>query len=373
MNALTLLLLLGHPITVDTHNDCTQKITYDNRDIGKPQPDMHLDLDRVKKGGLDAQFFSIWVPPNQYKPEGWYAETLKQIEAIRKMAAEHPKQVALARTAADVRRNAAKGLLSALFGVEGGHSLGNGTEAEQLEHLRHLGELGVRYMTLTWTNTNPLGGSSGDAGDVLGLTDFGKRVIDEMNRQGIMIDISHVSDPMFWDVIRYVKKPVLASHSSSRQLANVARNMTDPMIKAVGKNGGAVCVNFYPRFLDADYNVRTKPLYDKVPESAPFLESEKIVKAAAAKANIPPVPLSKLIDHIDHIAKLVGTDHVCLGSDFDGIDLVPAGMEDVSKFQVIAAELKKRGYKQADIDKIMGGNVLRVMEANEPRATGWTH
>ena len=170
-----------------------------------------------------------------------------------------------------------------------------------------------------------------------------------------------------------MKKPVIASHSSSRQLANVARNMTDPMIKAVGKNGGAVCVNFYPRFLDADYNAKTRPLYEGVPDNTPFLENEKIMRAKIAKSKIPPVPVSKLIDHIDHIAKLIGTDHVCLGSDFDGIDFVPAGMEDVSKFQVIAAELKKRGYKQDDIDKIMGGNVLRVMEANEPRATGGTH
>src|SRR5262249_34580237 len=155
--------------------------------------------------------------------------------------------------------------------------------------------------------------------------------IDEMHKLGIILDISHVSDPTFWDVIRYTKKPVLASHSSSRQLANVPRNMTDPMIKAVGKNGGAVCVNFYPRFLDAEYWATTKPLYEQVPDRATFLESEKIVRAAAEKANIPPVPLSKLIDHIDHIAKMAGIDHVCLGSDFDGIDLVPAGMEDVSK------------------------------------------
>jgi membrane dipeptidase len=367
MNVLLWLLFAAHPITVDTHNDSTQKITYDNRDIGKPQADMHLDLARAKKGGLDAQFFSIWVPPKQFKPEQWYSETVKQIEAIKKMAADHPKQVALAQTAADVRRNAGKGLLSALFGVEGGHSLGTGSEAEQLDHLKHFGELGVRYMTLTWTNTNPIGGSSGDAGDVLGLTDFGKRVIDEMHRQGIIVDISHVSDPMFWDVIRYAKKPVLASHSSARALANVSRNMTDPMIKAVARNGGAVCVNFYPRFLDEEYSEKTKPLYKGIPDDAPFLEGEKLIRAASAKANIPPVPLSKLIDHIDHMVKLVGADHVCLGSDFDGIDFVPKDMEDVSKFQNIAAELKKRGYKPADIEKIMGGNVLRVMEANEAK------
>ncbi len=350
-------------IVVDTHADTTQKILYDHRDISKPQADMMVDLPKMKQGGLDAQFFSIWVEPKEFPQSEWFAQSVKQMEAIRAMAAANPKTIALATTAAQVRQNAKKGLLSALMGVEGGHSLLPGSEDEQLEHLRKLAALGARYMTLTWSNSNALGGSSGDDGEVQGLTEFGKRVIDEMQRLGVVIDISHVSDPMFWDAIRYVKKPVLASHSSSRTLANVPRNMTDAMIKAVAKNGGAVCVNFYPRFLDAGFAERTKPAYDKVPKTATFLESERILRAEASKYE--PVPLSRLVDHIGHIAKVAGIDHVCLGSDFDGIDFVPKGMEDASKLPAITAELRKRGYKPADIEKILGGNTLRVLEANE--------
>jgi membrane dipeptidase len=209
-----------------------------------------------------------------------------------------------------------------------------------------------------------MGGSSGDAGDGQGLTDFGRRMLDEMQRLGMIPDVSHVSDPLFWDVVRYVKKPILASHSSARELANVPRNMTDAMLKAVAKNGGAVCVNFFPGFLDAGYAQAMRPLQAKL-RGLPNREREKLMKAEASK--LPPVPLSRLIDHIDHIAKVAGVDHVCLGSDFDGVPALPVGMEDVSKLPAIAVELRQRGYREADITKILGENTLRVLEANEAR------
>src|SRR5881409_3803213 len=204
----------------------------------------------MRAGGLDAQFFSIFVGPWRTGPEGYYAEALKQFDAVHAMIRANPDTIAWARTAADVRANAERGRISALFGVEGGHALLPGGETEMLEHLRTFHARGARYLTLTWSVASPIGGSSGDDSDGRGLTDVGRRIIDEMERLGMMVDVSHVSDPLFWDAIRYARKPVLASHSSARALANVPRNLTDAMLKAVARQGGAVCVNFGTEFLD---------------------------------------------------------------------------------------------------------------------------
>ena len=242
-----------HAIVVDTHSDCTQRITYDGVDFAKPHADMQLDLPKMRAGGLDAQFFSIFVGPWRTKPEGYYVEALRQFDAVHAMIRANSGTIAWARTAADVRANAKRGRISALFGVEGAHALLPGDEAEMLEHLRTFYEQGARYLTLTWSVASPIGGSSGDDSDGRGLTDVGRRIIDEMERLGMMVDVSHVSDPLFWDAIRYARKPVIASHSSARELANVPRNMTDAMLKAVARNGGAVCVNFGSSFLDRDF------------------------------------------------------------------------------------------------------------------------
>ena len=240
-------------IVVDTHADSTARIVHDGIDFAKEQPDMHLDLPKMQRGGVDAQFFSIFVSPWEAKPEQSYPAALKQFEAVHAMLQKNPKTIVWAKTAAEVRALAKRGVIAALFGVEGGHMLQPGTPPELIAHLGKFYELGARYMTLTWSIKSPLGGSSGDDSDGQGLTPVGREIVDEMQRLGMVVDISHVSDPLFWDVIRYVKRPVLASHSSARALANVPRNMTDAMLKAVARNGGAVCVNYNPGFLDAEY------------------------------------------------------------------------------------------------------------------------
>jgi len=352
----------SHPLLVDTHADTTQRIVYQGANFVSGIPGAHLDLSKMRAGGVDAQFFSIFVLPARTPPDSYFTEALAQIEAVHGMVAASHGRLAVARTAGEVRDNAAKGIQSVLFGVEGGHALGNVSEAKQLAHLARLASEGVRYMTLTWTNSNPIGGSSGDDGDGRGLTEFGERLVDRMQKLGVMVDLSHVSDPLFWDAIRYVKKPVILSHSSSRALANVPRNVTDAMLRAVARNGGAVCVNYNPAFLDADYARKQAPLWAAM-RSMPIDAGWRRVQEESAR--LPPVPLSRLADHIVHMIEVAGADHVCLGSDFDGIPATPASLEDASKMPALAAELVRRGVTPADLHKVWGLNTLRVLEANE--------
>jgi membrane dipeptidase len=352
-------------IVIDTHADTTQGIVYGGVDITRPQPGMNLDLAKAFAGGLDAQFFSIWVAPFEFKPADFYKEATRQIDAIEALARDNPKRLRLARTAGEVRANEKAGVMSALLGVEGGHVLGPADEKVQLERLRELARRGVRYMTLTWSTSNDLGGSSGDEGDIRGLTPFGRRVVAEMNRLGVIVDVSHVSDATFWDAVRASDKPVLASHSSSRDLTNIPRNMTDAMLKAVAKNGGAVCVTFGSSFVDAAFHEKEIAIWQKDRKGS-YLEAWPAIKAEAAALS-PRVPLARLVDHIEHVAKVAGVDHTCLGSDFDGMPAFPVGMEDVSKLPALTAALEARGFSGSDVEKILGGNVLRVLEANEPK------
>jgi membrane dipeptidase len=353
-------------IVIDTHADTTQLVTYQGIDISKPQPDAQVDLAKAAAGGLDAQFFSIFVLPMRFKPDQFFTEATRQLDAIDKLAKENPKRLRVARTATDVRESAKAGVMSALYGLEGGHALLPGDHAAQLEHLRALAARGVRYMTLTWSRGNEIGGSSGDASDIHGLTPFGAEVVKEMNRLGVVVDVSHVSDPTFWDAVRASTKPVLATHSSARALTNIPRNMTDAMLKAVGANGGAVCVNFGSAFLDQAFHDKEEAIWPKIQMTQPPLEIWRSIRAAGA-AIAPPVPLARLVDHIEHVAKVAGVDHTCLGSDFDGVPATPAGMEDVGKLPAITAALRARNFSAADIEKILGGNVLRVLEANEKK------
>jgi membrane dipeptidase len=352
-------------IVVDTHADTTQAITYGGADITRPQPDLQVDLPKMTAGGLDAEFFSIFVLPFRFKPDQYFTESVRQIDAIEKTAAASGGRLRVARTAAEVRANDKAGVKSALLGVEGGHALLPGDQKTQLDHLRELARRGARYMTLTWSVSNEIGGSSGDAGDIRGLTPFGAEVIKEMNRLGVVVDVSHVSDPTFWDALRATTKPVLATHSSSRALTNIPRNMTDAMLKAVAANGGAVCVNFGSGFLGEIFHKKEEEVFAKK-RTGPPMEQWRQIRADAAKI-FPNVSLDQLVDHIEHVAKVAGVDHTCLGSDFDGVPITPNGMEDASRLPGLTMALLGRGFSPADVEKILGGNVLRVLEANEKR------
>jgi membrane dipeptidase len=360
-----ILLALLAPILIDTHSDCTQRLTYENVDLARPQSDMAVDLPKMRAGGLDAEFFSIFVGPWAAKPDAYFTEALRQFDAVHALIDANPKTIAWAKTAADVRANAEHGMLSALFGVEGGHALLPGNPDELVEHLRTFHERGARYLTLTWSIASPFGGSSGDDSDGQGLTDVGRRLIDEMHRLGVIVDVSHVSDPLFWDAVRYAKKPVLASHSSARALANVPRNMSDAMLKAVARQGGAVCVNFGIEFLDERSWRAEQAIWARVGQlKLPPKERWRAVKKEVAR--LPPVPLARLVDHIAHVVDVAGIDHVCLGSDFDGVAATPQGLESAAKLPALTAALRARGYQPGDVEKILGGNVLRVLEANQP-------
>ena len=351
-------------IVVDTHADTTQRLLYQDGHFLEGIPNAHLDLPKMKAGGVDAQFMSIFVFPKRTPSQSYFSESMRQIQLVRSLAQNNGNRLAFARTAADVRESAERGIPAVLLGVEGGHSLGVGSPSEQLKHLRQFAAEGVRYLTLTWSVSNPIGGSSGDSGDGDGLTAHGRRIIKEMNRLGVVVDLSHVSDPLFWDAIRVTRKPVILSHSSSRALANVPRNVTDAMLRAVAKNGGAVCVNYNPSFLDADFSRAQAPIWARF-RDLPVDESWRHVQEASLQ--LPQVPLSRLVDHIMHMVQVAGADHVCLGSDFDGIPVTPKGLPDAAHLPVLTADLLARGLSPSDIQKILGLNTLRVLEANELR------
>jgi membrane dipeptidase len=361
-------------IVVDTHDDVTQRLVVEGVNLGDPLPDGQTDIPRMREGGLDAEFLSVFVPPMLYPGDKAYAQSLLEFDAIDSLVATNAASAVLARTAGTVRAAAADGKVAFLIGVEGGHSLGDGADAVLLERLKVFYDRGARYMTLTWSNSNRLGGSSGDDGRGRGLTPFGQRVVAAMNDLGMMVDISHVSDATFFDAVRASRLPVIASHSSARALADRPRNMTDDMLRAVRDNGGAVCVNFGPEFLDAEWARKLDALEKSVdiggiarehaldPKAAQVAIWHKLKELATS---LPPVPAARVVDHIEHVARVAGVDHVCLGSDFDGVPSTPAGLEDVSKLPFVTRELMRRGFSSDDVRKILGENVLRVLQANE--------
>ena len=370
-------------IVIDTHNDITSPLLDNGFDLGMRGDDpsaktkTHTDLRRMKAGGLGAEFFAVYVGKefvNKKPNEGGGAarRALDVIDVVKEQIRRHPESLEAASTAADIRRIVKSGKIAALMGIEGGHAI-----EDSLPALRMFYNLGVRYMTLTHTNTNDWADSEGDINNPSvnhhnGLTDFGREVVREMNRIGMMVDISHVADKTFYDVIATTRAPVIASHSSSRAIADNSRNMSDDMLKALAKNGGVVMVNFYDGFLDprkAKLAFQSRAMEDelklKYPNDAKRVQSEI---DAWRKANDPgKTPLSVLMDHIEHIIKVAGIDHVGIGSDFDGVPLtgLPEGMEDISKLPTITYELMKRGYYDADIKKVLGENLLRVMSEVE--------
>ena len=361
-------------IIVDTHADTPQRFLDEHFDIGSTDPNDygHISLDKARRGNLGAEFFSIWVEPEMN--QGHFARhTLDLIDSVYEQTARHPDRMTMAFSVADIERAHKQHKLAALMGIEGGHSIEN-----DVHLLRDYYRLGVRYMTLSWSNTNEWADSSGDINNPNvehhnGLTDSGKQIVLEMNRLGMMVDISHVSDKTFWDAIAVSKAPVIASHSSARALCDAPRNMTDDMLHAVAKNGGVVDVNFFSGFLDQKYwdasRAQSKERDAAVQaalaqiraEGKPvtYMDEERIQREWQAK--IPRPPFGVLIDHIDHIAKVAGVDHVGLGSDFDGVSgATPEGMDSAADLPKITQALLDRGYSAEDIKKILGGNLLRV-------------
>jgi membrane dipeptidase len=359
-------------IVVDTHADTTQRLIFDPKfDLGVRHGDGNLDIPRMKEGGLDAVFFSIWVPSDVTGLPA-VKRTLDQIDAVREAVRTHPDALVLATTVADVRRAAAERKIAALMGIEGGHMID-----DNLRLLRNYAALGVRYMTLTHFKNNNFADSSTDKPAHNGLTAFGKEVVREMNRLGMMIDISHVADKTFFDVLALTTTPVLASHSSCRAIANHPRNMSDDMLRALAKNGGVIMINYHAAFLSEEFRVASEKQRGDVvsalsamskkcggDEACSTLEGERLDHEAMAKGVLPRVSWEKIVEHIDHAVKIAGVDHVGLGSDFDGATM-PLGMEDVSKLPRITDALLSKGYSPPDVEKILGGNILRVMEAAE--------
>ena len=366
-------------IVVDTHADTPQRFLDDNFDIGStdPKDPGHISLDKAQRGNLGAEFFSIWVEPKTN--QGHYAQhTMDLIDSVYEQAARHPDRMMMAFGTDDIERAHKQKKLAALMGIEGGHSIEN-----DIHLLRDFYRLGVRYMTLSWSNTNEWADSSGDINDASiqhhnGLTDFGKQVVLEMNRLGMLVDISHVADKTFYDAIATTRAPVIASHSSARALTNHPRNMTDDMLRAVAKNGGVVQVNFYDAFIDENYRKAAEAM-SKDREAAVdayveqrkaagqpvrYIDTDRIEREWSAK--IPRPPLKSLIDHIDHIAKVAGVEHVGLGSDFDGVSgATPLGIDSAADLPKITQALLDRGYSESDIRKILGENLLRVFREAE--------
>lgn len=354
-------------ILVDTHNDVLQRMINEDVDIRGRLSDGHSDLHRFAEGGVDAQFFSVWPDPI-YGSDHSARRVLQQIDALYQLLDAAPERIELATTTADVRRVVAEGKLAALMGIEGGHGI-----EDDLGVLRMFHRLGVRYMTLSHFNTNNWADSSTDVPRHGGLSPFGEDVVREMEHVGMIVDISHVSDETFWDVMGIATKPVMASHSSCRALNDHPRNMSDEMIEAVAENGGVIGVNFYPEFLDQDYKDQREAARggsvvtafsvpeERDPAKLDAMARDRHLQFAGAESEIPPPTIEVVADHIDHVVKLVGADYVGLGSDFDGIDVAPVGLEDVTTYPDLTEVLIGRGYSDADIEKILGENFLRVL------------
>jgi membrane dipeptidase len=350
-------------IVIDAHADTIQAVLA-GRDLARRNTAGQIDIPRMRAGGLDAEFFAIFVDPI-YQGERSIQRTNNIIAAIEQTCAANRQDLALARTAQDIEAAVNNGRIAILMGIEGGQAINNNLAA-----LDQFYQRGVRYMGLTWSNTNDWADAAGDVERHHGLTEFGRQVVREMNRIGMLVDVSHASDKTFYDVLATSTKPVIASHSSCRALTNHARNMTDDMLRALAKQGGVCCINFYSEFIDESYRARQSkyPKPGQAPRADQFngdLDRWAIARFQrfVEPSKNPPPPFDSLINHIDHAVKIAGIDHVGLGSDFDGVDALPQGMEDAAKLPNITKALLARGYSPEDIKKILGGNLLRVLRA----------
>lgn len=354
-------------IVIDTHDDTTQRFLDGKFDIGERHTDGNIDIPRMREGGLNAIFFSIWTSSKTVGPVG-VKQALDQIDAVREAVRKHPRDLALATTAAEVRAAHQQGKIAALMGLEGGHMIDN-----DLGVLRSFAALGVRYMTLTHMGNTEWADSSTDKPEHNGLTPFGKDVVREMNRLGVIVDISHVSDKTFYDVLATSEAPVFASHSSCRALCDAARNMTDEMIRDLAKNGGVIQINYHVGFLSQEFRdfEKTHPDAEKEineevkkrcadNEACSLVTGDQVVRDFMEAGRLPKVYYTAIIEHIDHAVRVAGVDHVGLGSDFDGA-VMPLGLSDVTHLPQITDALLKKGYSEGDIRKILGENTLRVM------------
>jgi membrane dipeptidase len=363
-------------LVIDAHNDLPWKMRekaggfFKRLDIRKPQPELHTDIPRLRQGGIGAQFWSAYVPAGTAKTGEAVKQTLEQIDVIRRMVGRYPDVFELALTADDIVRIHKQGKIASLIGIEGGHSIDN-----SLGVLRMLYALGARYMTLTHADTLDWADSATDTPRHGGLTDFGKAVVLEMNRLGMFVDISHVSADTMRQALAVSKAPVMASHSSAFALAAHPRNVPDDVLKLVAKNGGVIMVNFYPGFITAEGARASRNMFQafrdlkkKYPRDAEFREAYKDWHRSHP---MPRGSVHDVVDHIEHIIKVAGVDHVGLGSDFDGIDDAPRQLEDVSTYPLITQGLLDRGYSKTDIHKVLGGNLLRALRQVEATARAW--
>lgn len=354
-------------LVLDTHDDTTQRFLDGDFDIAKRNALGSVDIPRMREGGLDAIFFSIWIPSKITGPEA-VKRAMDQIDSVRQNVRENPEHLALATSAEEVRAAYQQGKIAALIGIEGGHMI-----ASDLGVLRSFAALGARYVTLTHSGNCEWADSSTDKATHNGLTPFGKNVIREMNRLGMIVDIAHVSDKTFADVLAVSKAPVFASHSSCRAICDAPRNMSDDMIRTLAAKGGVIQINFHVGFLSQEFRNAEKahPEWDKAiavevqkrcgdKEGCQLIEGDRITREYVERGHLPRVDWTKIIEHIDHAVKVAGIDHVGLGSDFDGANM-PFGMEDVSKLPQITQALLERGYSESDVKKILGENTLRLM------------
>jgi membrane dipeptidase len=354
-------------IVVDTHDDTTQRFLDGKFDLGARSSAGSIDIPRMKEGGLGAIFFSIWIPSKITGPEA-VNRALVQIDAVREQVRKHSNDIVLATTAGEIREARKQGKIAALMGVEGGHMINS-----DLGVLRSYAALGVRYMTLTHMGNTEWADASTDRRAHNGLTDFGKDVVREMNRLGVMVDISHVSDKTFHDALETSKAPLIASHSSCRAICDAARNMTDQMMKDLAAKGGVVQINYHVGFLSQEFRDAEKanPELNKVivaevmkrcgeNEGCQLIEGDRVTREYVEQGKLPRVEFARIIEHIDHAVKVAGVDHVGLGSDFDGANM-PYGMEDATKLPKITEALLQRDYSAGDVRKILGENTLRVM------------
>jgi len=363
--------VLLQAIIIDTHADTPQMMLDEGYDLAQADSPFMVSIPKMRQGHLGAEFFSIWVEV-AWPKQDLIHRALDLIDVVYEQVGRHSDVLGMATTADEIVRLHLQGKFAILMGIEGGHIIQDDLHALDIYY-----RLGVRYMTLTHTANTEWADSSGDKPKWNGLTDYGKQVVERMNRLGMMVDISHVSDKTFYDTLAVSKAPVIASHSSCRALCDVPRNMTDDMIRALAKNGGVMDINFYSGFLSQAYADAYKKIakqveaeiaaararYAQQGKQLPYFEETKIQQRMIKDLPVP--SYTAIADHIDHAVRVGGIEHVGLGSDFDGIDSAPKGMEDVSKLPDLVRELARRGYSEQDLKKILGGNLLRVMRQVE--------